>query len=76
MDPENIVKIARYVTEQLFSHRVIIDQKDALVMDYLRSLYYMIAWFFTKKEPKVDEINNQFILHLSKPYEDASLSQK
>lgn len=45
-------------------------------MDYLKSLYYMVAWFFTKKEPKVDEISNQFILYLNKPYEDAALSQK
>jgi hypothetical protein len=76
MDPENIVKIARYVLEQLFNQRVVVDQKDPLVMDYLKSLYYMISWFFTKKEPKTEEVNNNFILHLSKPYEDASLSQK
>lgn len=49
MDPENIVKIARYIVEQLFNHKIIIDQKDPLVMDYLKSLYYMISWFFTKK---------------------------
>ena len=76
MDPENIVKISRYIVEQLFNHKIIIDQKDPLVMDCLKSLYYMISWFFTKKEPKPEEMNNQFILHLNKPYEDASLSQK
>ena len=76
MDPENIAKISRYIVEQLFNHKIIIDQKDPLVMDYLKSLYYMISWFFTKKEPKPEEMNNQFIIHLNKPYEDASLSQK
>lgn len=49
MDPENIVKISRYILEQLYSHKVVIDQKDPLVMDYLKSLYHMISWFFTKK---------------------------
>ena len=66
MDPENIVKISRYVYEQFFG-KTQIDHKDALQMDYLKSLYYLVAWFFTKKQPKVEEINNQFILHLQKP---------
>jgi hypothetical protein len=53
MDPENIVKISRYIFEQLFKNKIAVDQKDPLVMDYLKSLYHMIAWFFTKKEPKI-----------------------
>ena len=49
MDPENIVKICRYIFEQFFDAKINIDQKDSLIMDYLRTLYYLIAWFFTKK---------------------------
>jgi hypothetical protein len=52
MDPENIVKICRYIFEEIFKGKIPIDPKDPLVMDYLKSLYYMISWFFTKKEPK------------------------
>ena len=38
-------------------------------MDFLRSLYFLITWFFAKKELKIEEINNNFILHLSKAYD-------
>ena len=45
-------------------------------MDFLRSLYFLISWFFVKKEVKIEEINNNFILYLNKAYDEPTLTQK
>ena len=52
VDPENIVRICRYIFEETFPH-IQPDSKDQLIMDFLRSLYFLISWFFVKKELKI-----------------------
>lgn len=48
LDPENIVRICRFVYNEMFPHTKL-DPKDQLIMDFLKSLYFLFAWFFTKK---------------------------
>jgi hypothetical protein len=36
------------------------DIKDQLIMEYLRSMYYLISWFYTKREPKIEDVNHYF----------------
>lgn len=45
-------------------------------MEYLRSLYYLICWFYTKKETKVDEINNYFNQFVNTDFDESKLTQK
>lgn len=75
VDPENIVRICRFIFEETFPH-TLPDSKDQLIMDFMRSLYFLIAWFFLKKELKAEEINNSFILYLGKTYDEPTLTQK
>lgn len=52
LDPENIVRICRFIYGEMFPHTKL-DPKDQLIMDFLKSLYFLLAWFFTKKELKL-----------------------
>jgi len=59
IEPENIVKMCKYIFTELHP-TVQFDSKDPLIMDYMRSMFYLICWFYTKKEAKLDDINNYF----------------
>ncbi len=75
LDPQNIVRICRFIFAEVFPHAKL-DQKDQLIMDFLRSLYFLLAWFFTKKEVKPEEITNNFTLYLNKASDEPTLSLK
>ena len=51
--------MCKYIFTELFPLSQF-DAKDQLIMEYLRSMYLLLSWFFTKKEPKIDDINNYF----------------
>ena len=57
MEPENIVRICRFIFAELFPTQTL-DIKEQIIADFLRSLYFLLAWFFTGKEPKTEEIGN------------------
>lgn len=52
--------MCKYIFTELFPLNQF-DIKDQLIMEYLRSMYHLLSWFYTKKEPKVEDINNYFI---------------
>ena len=43
-------------------------------MDFMKSLYFLIGWFFTGKEIKFEEISNNFILYLKKKSDEPFLT--
>lgn len=59
IEPENIVKMCKYIFGEFFPP-ALFDIKDALIMEYLRAMYSLISWFYTKKEPAPEEINTHF----------------
>lgn len=48
IEPENIVKMCKYIFTEVFPLNQF-DIKDPLVMEYLRSMYALLSWFYTKK---------------------------
>lgn len=45
-------------------------------MEYMRSMYFLLCWFYTKKQPKIEDINvfyNQFI---NTNFDESKLTQK
>lgn len=75
IEPENIVKMCKYIFTELFPATQF-DIKDLLIMEYLRSMYLLICWFFTKKEPKVEDINNYFNQFVNTNFDESQLTQK
>ena len=75
IEPENIVKMCKYIFTELHP-TVQFDSKDPLIMDYMRSMFYLICWFYTKKEAKLDDINNYFNQYINTNFDQSKLTQK
>lgn len=56
--------------------QVVFDSKDPLIMDYMRSMYFLLSWFYTKKEPKVEDINVFFNQYINTNFDESRFSQK
>jgi len=39
-------------------------------------MYYLISWFYTKREPKLDDINHYFSQFASTNFDESKLTQK
>ena len=45
-------------------------------MEYMRSMYFLLCWFYTKKEPKNDDINVFFNQFINANFDESKLTQK
>lgn len=67
--------MCKYIFTELFPLNQF-DIKDQLIMQYLRSMYTLLSWFYTKKQPKVQDVNNYFIQFANTNFDESKLTQK
>ena len=67
--------MCKYIFTELYP-AVQFDSKDPIIMDYMRSMFFMLCWFYTKKEAKVEDINNYFNQFINTNFDESKLTQK